>query len=144
MQRKKAGNFGLFPLHLLLSGGLIMAYMNTEKKVEQLYNQYYALRTRLSEVGLICQGSALERTYHRKTKGQPTEYGPYYSWTRKIDNKTITVALSRAQHRLLSKAIAHQRKLEELLRKMRAISEQIVLLQAPGVASRKKRKTGVL
>ncbi len=121
-----------------------MAYMNTEKKVEQLYNQYHALKTGLSEVGLICQGSALKRTYHRDTKGQITEYGPYYSWTRKIDNKTVTVALSRVQHGLLSKAIANQRKLEALLRKMRAISEKIVLLQAPGVASRKKRKAGVL
>jgi len=121
-----------------------MAYMNTEKKVEQLYNQYHALRTRLTEVGLLCQGSALKRTYHRDTKGQTTEYGPYYSWTRKIDNKTVTVALSRAQHGLLSKAIANQRKLEELLRKMRAISEKIVRLQPPGVASRKKRSAGVL
>ena len=118
--------------------------MNTEKKVKQLHTQYYALRNRLTEVGLICQGSALKRTYHRDTKGQSTEYGPYYSWTRKIENKTVTVALSRAQHGLLSKAISNQRKLEELLRKMRAISEQIVLLQAPGVASRKKRKSGVL
>ena len=121
-----------------------MAYMNTDKKVEQLYNQYNALRARLTEVGLICQGSALKRTYHRDTKEQTTEYGPYYSWTRKIENKTVTVALSRAQHGLLSKAIANQRKLEELLRKMRTISEQIVILQAPGVASRKKRKIGVL
>ena len=121
-----------------------MAYMNTEKKVEQLYNQYHALRIRLSEVGLICQGSALKRTYHRDTKGQPTEYGPYYSWTRKINNKTVTVALSRVQHGLISKAISNQRKLEELLRKMRAISEQIVLLQSPGVASRKKHHSGVL
>ena len=121
-----------------------MAYMNTEKKVEQLYNQYHALRTRLLEVGLICQGSALKRTYHRDTKGQTTEYGPYYSWTRKMDNKTVTVALSRAQHGLLLKAIANQRKIERLLRKMRAISEKIVLLQAPGVASRKGRKTGIL
>jgi len=144
MQRKKAGNFGLFPLHLLLSGGLIMAYMNTDKKVEQLYNQYHSLRTKLSEVGLICQGSALKRTYHRDSKGQTTEYGPYYSWTRKIDNKTVTVALSRAQHVLLSKAIANQRKLETLLRKMRAISKKIMLLQASGVASRKRRKAEVL
>ena len=137
-------NFGLFPLHLLLSGGLIMAYMNTEKKVKQLHTQYHALRNRLTEVGLICQGSALKRTYHRDTKGQSTEYGPYYSWTRKIENKTVTVALSRAQHGLLSKAISNQRELEELLRKMRAISEQIVLMQAPGVAARKKRSAGVL
>ncbi len=82
-----------------------MAYMNTDKKVEQLYNQYHSLRTKLSEVGLICQGSALKRTYHRDSKGQTTEYGPYYSWTRKIDNKTVTVALSRAQHVLLQKLL---------------------------------------
>jgi len=111
--------------------------MKAIKRSEQLQKQYQQFKKKLVDIGPVCQGSVIERCYNRSVKGKQTPYGPYYSWTRKVANKTVTVALSKGQYRHMSKAITAHRKVEDILKKMCAISEELVMLQAQGVVSRK-------
>ena len=111
--------------------------MKAIKRSEQLQTQYQQLKKKLSDIGPVCQGSVIERCYNRSVKGKQTLYGPYYSWTRKVANKTVTVALSKDQYRHMSKAITAHRKVEDILKKMCKISEELVMLQAQGVVTRK-------
>ena len=113
--------------------------MNTIKRNEQLQKQYERLKNKLALIGPICQGSVIERHYNRSVQGKQTLYGPYYSWTRKVANKTVTIALSRDQYQHMAKAIATHRKVEGILKKMCAISEELVTLQTTGVITRKSR-----
>ena len=70
-------------------------------------------------------------------KGQKT-YGPYYSWTRKVDNKTVTVALSLAQYHAMQAALVNYRRLEGILDRMRQLSEQVIFATTRGVAKRNR------
>ena len=120
-------------------GGLIQQVymMKTAKRAEQLKQQYQRLKNSLARIGPICQGTAIERSYHRNVKGKRTLYGPYYSWTRKVANRTVTVALSSTQYRHIARAIATRRKVDDILKQMGVISEELITLQIPGVTSRK-------
>ena len=62
-----------------------------------LQREYQRLSRRLAEIGYISQGSTLDRSTLR-----PPRSG--YQWTRKVAQKTITVALSAAQFQALKKA----------------------------------------
>ena len=58
------------------------------------WRRFKALARRLSDTGLILQGTITERTIERQdpeAKGQTRVYGPYYQWTFKEAGKTITV-----------------------------------------------------
>src|SRR5580698_9200557 len=46
-----------------------------------------------------------------------------WRWTRKVKAKTVTVALSAVQAEACLQAIANHRRLEELIREMRALSQ---------------------
>ncbi len=107
-------------------------------RIEKLHARYQRLARQLAPCGWIIQGSAIERAYPRTVSGEIKHYGPYYSWTRKVDNKTVTVALSKKQYRLMQQAIARHRKIEQTLTLMRAISEQIILLATDGVSRRSR------
>jgi hypothetical protein len=62
-----------------------------------------------------------------------------YRWTRKVNKKTFTVSLSKAQAELIATAIDSHRKLEDLLKEMRALSEKALLGSAPGIQKRGTR-----
>ena len=121
--------------------GLILKVlnMNTIKRKEELQKQYEQLKNKLALIGPICQGSVIKRHYNRNVQGKQTLYGPYYSWTKKVANKTVTVALSIDQYQHMANAVAAHRKVEVILKKMCAISEELVILQATGVTTRKSR-----
>ena len=59
-----------------------------------------------------------------------------YTWTRKINAKTVTVALSKEQYQAFRKAIEANRRLEKTLREMRKLSEKVLLGTLPGVKRR--------
>ncbi|MEK7994532.1 MAG: DUF6788 family protein, partial [Planctomycetota bacterium] len=85
-----------------------------------------------------CQGSVMKRSYQRSSENGLKTYGPYYSWTRKVANKTVTVALSLAQYHILHSAIARHRRLEGLLDRMCRLSEQAIFAITRGVAKRNR------
>ena len=72
--------------------------MKTTAPAAPLAARYRDLRRRLAAVGYISQGSVLDRS-----SLSPPRSG--YQWTRKVGQKTITVALSRAQYEALRKAV---------------------------------------
>lgn len=110
--------------------------MPTAMNIGGLRRDYQRLSRQLVAIAWICQGSVIQRSYRRRAgKGLKT-YGPYYSWTRKVDNKTVTVALSLAQYNALHSAIANHRRLEGVLDRMRRLSEQVIFATTLGVPRR--------
>jgi hypothetical protein len=64
-----------------------------------------------------------------------------WRWTRKVNAKTLAVSLSPAQAELFKAAIANHRRLEEILRELRAISQEVLLNSAEGVRRKSTAKT---
>lgn len=97
----------------------------------KLRRQYRQLARRLAQIGFITQGSVFARGKHSAS-------GSRYQWTWKDPNqKTRSLTLSREQYHWLKQALANQRRLEETLKKMRRISQRILLSAIPGTRRRK-------
>lgn len=92
---------------------------------------YRRLRSRLGQTGWIALGSVLER----KAPGQG---GPRYQWSRRVQGKTVTVALSAPQFAWLKAAIANQRKVWELLEQMNQLTLEHMWKTLPSTARRKR------
>jgi len=60
-----------------------------------------------------------------------------WRWTFKIKGKTACVALSEEQATQMSQAIDNHKRLEELIREMREITQTLILETVPGVRRRK-------
>ena len=97
----------------------------------QLPAAYRRLRARLGQVGWVALGSVLER-------GLPGQGGPRYQWSRRVQGKTITVALSAEQFAWLKVAIANQRKIEALLGQMHRLSLNYMWKRLPSTTRRKR------
>src|SRR5471032_2293341 len=62
------------------------------------------------------------------SEGSVSENHPgSWRWTRKVQAKTVTVALSSAQAAAFRQAIANHRRLEKLIKEMRALSQTFLL-----------------
>jgi len=92
---------------------------------------YRRLRGRLAQIGWITLGSVLERN-------SPGQGGPRYQWSRRVQGKTVTVALSAAQFAWLKRAITNQRKVESLLRRMRRFALDYMWKHLPSTSRRKR------
>ena len=97
---------------------------------------YRQLRRQLARLGYVSQGSVFERT--------PGQQGSRYVWTRKVQSKTVTVALSHPQYQWLRQAVNNQRKLEKIVNQMQTLSRQILFETVPGVVRRKRLSKKVL
>jgi hypothetical protein len=86
----------------------------------KLVRRYDTLKAELTTLGWITNGSVT-----------PNHPG-YWRWTRKVNGKTVAVALSSLQADLFKEAIASHRKLESILEEMRAISQEVLVKSAPG------------
>jgi virulence-associated protein VapD len=101
-----------------------------------LSQQYRQLQRQLTRLGYVSQGSVFQRA--------PGQQGSRYVWTRKVQAKTVTVALSQEQFRWLRDAVANQRKLNRVIAEMQTLSRQILFQTVPGVARRKRLSKRVL
>jgi hypothetical protein len=88
--------------------------------------------------GYILQGTVVRRKLQRRVGSVLKTYGPYYLWTRKINGKTVTVALTGPQARIIREAINRNRQLEQRLNRLRSLSEQIIIAVSPCVAKRNR------
>lgn len=112
--------------------------MNTKsERTQSLQRQYQRLCARLARTGYISQGSVLDRSTL-----QPPRSG--YQWTRKLDQKTITVALSPQQFRFLRQAINNRRRLQRTIEEMEKLSRRILLETVPDTSRRKPLRKKVL
>jgi 3',5'-cyclic AMP phosphodiesterase CpdA len=105
--------------------------MNEKLTPETLPATYRKLRARLADTSWIALGSVLERN---KT-GQG---GPRYQWSRRVDGKTITVALSAEQFAWLKTAIANQREVWDTLEQMHKITLHYLWKNLPSTTRRKR------
>lgn len=106
-------------------------------RVETLQREYQRLSATLATIGYISQGSVLDRsTLHPPRSG--------YQWTRKVDQKTITVALSPEQFQAVRKAVQNRRNLAKTLSRMENISRQILFSSLPDTRRRKPLSKKVL
>ena len=115
-------------------------HLMKEKKaapLDALHREYQRLSRSLAAIGYISQGSILDRSILR-----PPRSG--YQWTRKVAQKTITVALSPEQFRSLKEAIANRRALEKTITKMEKISRRILFESLPDTNRRKPLQKKVL
>lgn len=101
--------------------------------------EYERLRARLGQIGWLALGTLIER-------GLPGQGGPRYQWSRRAGGKTVTVALSAEQFAWMKKAIANQREVWEILRRMQQLSAGYMLQNLPNPPRRKrlsKRRFGL-
>ena len=110
---------------------------NTRMKTAALLPaRYRQLQRQLAHLGYLSQGSVFERA--------PGQQGSRYVWTRKVNAKTVTVALSKHQYHWLTKAVANQRQVEQIIAQMQTFSRQVLFETIPGVSRRKRLSKKVL
>lgn len=97
---------------------------NAPKLSANLQQRYATLRQSLAHIGYISNGSVLDRATLK-----PPRSG--YQWTRKVGQKTVTVALSAEQFVGMNKAIQNGRRLRKILRAMEALSRRILFATTP-------------
>src|SRR2546425_7448951 len=101
-----------------------------------LTSDYRHLQRQLSRIGYLSQGSVIERP--------PTQQGSRYIWTRKVQAKTVTLALSKQQYRWLRRAVTNQREMQRIVGQMQKLSRKILFQSLPGPPRRKSLSKKVL
>ena len=107
-------------------------------ELNQLIRSFNREATKVQPEGYILQGSVVRRSLQRQVGGESKAYGPYYLWTRKLNNKTVTQALTEKQAQIIREAIDRNRRLENQLARLRSLSEQIIRAVTPCVQRRKR------
>lgn len=92
---------------------------------------YRRLQERLGQGGWVALGSVLERN-------KPGQGGPRYQWSRRVEGKTVTVALSGEQFAWLSEAIANQRRIWTTLERMHRLTLEHMWKYLPSTSRRKR------
>jgi hypothetical protein len=106
--------------------------MNQTGEVPQrLQHKYAQLQQSLAASGYISDGSVLDRSQLKRPRSG-------YQWTRKVGQKTITVALSQQQYLRMKQAIANGRRLRKTIRQMELLSRQILFQTTPDTRRFKK------
>ena len=105
--------------------------------LDSLQRQYRRLSGSLAGIGYISQGSVVDRSQLR-----PPRSG--YQWTRKVAQKTVTVALSPEQFQQIRKAVENRRSLAKTLTKMENLSRRILFHSLPDTHRRKPLNQKVL
>ena len=96
--------------------------------------KYRALTTELATLGYVLQGSITKRwmacgkSACRCTDDPNARHGPYYAWTYKRGGKTVCVYLSPDQAATCEQWIKNNRRLQQVIRRLRAISRRVAQL----------------
>ena len=98
--------------------------MKTSRSPLAWEKRYEQLRQSLARVGYISNGSVLDRTQLKDPRAG-------YQWTRKIGQKTITVALSLEQFEAMKQAVQNGRRLRKTIREMETLSRRILFETLP-------------
>jgi hypothetical protein len=98
--------------------------------------RYARLLRRLSALGWISEGYAQDRG--------PGAGGPCYQWTRKVRQKTVSVALSKEQFEWLTEAIENWHQAKAILKEMQQLSREVLFTTVPNPPRRKRLGKKVL
>ena len=103
---------------------------------EQASAEYARLAQTLARPGWISEGYAQDRG--------PGAGGPCYQWTRKVRNKTVSVALSKEQYEWLKVAIENWRRMQATLKEMQRLSRRVLFETVKNPPRRKRLGKRVL
>lgn len=110
--------------------------MKNDFSLSESKARYETLRGQLAQGGWISEGYAQNR-------GRGAG-GPCYQWTRKVRNKTVSVALSKEQYEWLKQAIENWREVQRTLKEMQRLSRQVLFETVPHPPRRKRLGKRVL
>jgi hypothetical protein len=112
-------------------------------KIIRMQARYRTLAASLENTGLILQGTITERSIESGDDKEKV-YGPYYQWTRKVRQKTVTVNLSQSQSKVYQQAIDNNKILENTISEMRDLSLKICEATTESVKKRKSKQFQLL
>lgn len=115
----------------------LTAMNDTLETLAALRAEYRRLRQSLSRTGYISQGSVQQRSVAASGRSG-------YQWTRKVAQKTVSVALSQAQFEAMKEAVTNERKLWKIIQEMERVSRRIIFISAPDTRRRKRLSKKVL
>ena len=104
--------------------------MNRDFSLPEARAQYARLAQRPARPGWISEGYAQDRG--------PGAGGPCYQWTRKVRNKTASVALSKEQYEWLQAAIQNWRTVQATLKEMQRLSRRVLFATVKNPPRRKR------
>lgn len=70
-------------------------------------------------------------------RARPGQGGPRYQWSRRVEGRTVTVALSKEQFHWLRKAVDNQRQAWEILSQMHTLTLEHMWRNIPSTSRRK-------
>ena len=100
-------------------------------QLERLRQEYARLRGELNQLGYVLQGSVTVRRLPcgkeacACTTDVRARHGPYFQWSRKREGRTVSAYLTPEQAALSRQWIENNRRLERVVRKMRALSLRV-------------------
>lgn len=115
----------------------LTAMNDTLETLAALRAEYRRLRQSLSRTGYISQGSVQQRSVAASGRSG-------YQWTRKVAQKTVSVALSQAQFEAMKEAVTNERKLWKIIQEMERVSRRIIFISAPDTRRHKRLSKKVL
>jgi len=110
---------------------------DTPESLAALRAEYRRLRQSLARTGYISQGSVQQRSVAASGRSG-------YQWTRKVAQKTVSVALSQEQFEAMQEAVANERELWKTIQKMERVSRRIIFASASDTQRRKRLSRKVL
>jgi len=110
---------------------------DTPDSLAALKTEYQRLRQSLARIGYISQGSVQQRSVAASGRSG-------YQWTRKVAQKTVSVALSQAQFDGMKEAVVNERKLWQIVQEMERVSRRIIFTSTPDTQRRKRLSKKVL
>jgi hypothetical protein len=104
--------------------------------LQKLEARYETLRSQLAQIRYLSQGSVYRRP--------PGKSGNRFTWSTKVQAKTVSLALSAEQADWFDLAIAEHRRLKSILAEMYRLSRQIMRARFPDTERRKPLSDQVL
>lgn len=106
------------------------------RRLADLQTRYAALRQELSSLGYLSHG-----TVYRRPAGQP---GARFTWSSKVKNKTVSLALSEEQADWLEQAIVAHRRFKKIVAEMHRLSRQVMRVRFDNTERRSPLNKSVL
>ena len=116
---------------------ILVPVNKTSETLAALKTRYEQLRRDLARIGYISQGSVQQRTVAASGRSG-------CQWTRKVAQKTVSVALSPPQYEALKEAVANERRLWKIIQEMERVSRRIIFASTPDTRRRKRLSKRVL
>ena len=110
---------------------------DTPESLAALRAEYRHLRRSLARIGYISQGSVQQRSVAASGRSG-------YQWTRKVAQKTVSVALSQEQFEAMKEAVTNERNLWKTIQEMERVSRRIIFASVSDTRRRKRLSKKVL